>query len=407
MDPHVQKATAYLNTLCSIAPHRRTGSSGNRAATDFIRQILEPLGYDLDVTPFACLDHAVGGATLVCGDEHFEVHTSPYSLGCGVEAELMVVSSVEELEACFCRDKLLLMRGPICAEQLMPKNFAFYNPDHHKRIYALLEAKQPAAIITATNKNPQLVGSSYPFPLIEDGDFDIPSVYCTDAIGDDLASRTGQRFRLTSEAERIPAIGRNVIARKNPDAQEKIVVCAHIDTKENTPGALDNAAGCVVLLLLAELLVHHRARIGIELIALNGEEHYSAAGQMNYLRRYGSEIGKVMLVVNVDGAGYVKGNTAYSFYDCPDHLRRTVQAVFDRYPGLRKGPPWYQGDHMVFVQHARPAIAVTSELFEELMADVLHSSRDVPDLVDCGKLVEVARALGTLILQDRTGEALE
>ena len=32
------------------------------------------------------------------------------------------------------------------------------------------------------------------------------------------------------------------------------VLCAHIDSKLNTPGALDNAAGVVTLLLLAELL---------------------------------------------------------------------------------------------------------------------------------------------------------
>ena len=51
------------------------------------------------------------------------------------------------------------MLGDICAEQLMPKNFVFYNPDHHKRIYAFLEEKMPAAIITATERKPEMVGA--------------------------------------------------------------------------------------------------------------------------------------------------------------------------------------------------------------------------------------------------------
>jgi len=107
------------------------------------------------------------------------------------------------------------MKDEICSEQLMPKNFIFYNPDHHKKIYALLEEKQPAAIITATAKKPELVGALYPFPLIVDGDFDIPSVYCTDIIGKEIATHIGGMFKLTIQAERIPSTANNVIARKN------------------------------------------------------------------------------------------------------------------------------------------------------------------------------------------------
>lgn len=181
--------------------------------------------------------------------EGFEVYISPYSLGVNVSAELVVVSTVEELEKSSCTNKILLMKGEVCAEPLMPKNFVFYNPDHHKRIYALLEQKQPKAIITATGKNPQMVGNTYPFPLINDGEFDIPSVYCTDVIGEELAVKAEQTFKLKAEAKRIPSTACNVIARINPQAQNKITLCAHIDAVENSLGALDNASGIVVLLL--------------------------------------------------------------------------------------------------------------------------------------------------------------
>ena len=68
-------------------------------------------------------------------------------------SELITGTTFAELENCQCKGKILRMRGEICAEQLMPKNFVFYDPDHHKKIYSLLEEKQPAAIVAATEKN--------------------------------------------------------------------------------------------------------------------------------------------------------------------------------------------------------------------------------------------------------------
>src|SRR4030042_3382446 len=242
---NLQKASEYLKTLCRVKPNRRTGSKGNRAATDFFYDTIKPWGYKMETTPFTCLDFESGEVALVCRGNSFEICISPYSLGCDVTAELVTVSTIEELEKCYCSGKILLMKGEICAEQLMPKNFVFYNPEHHKRIYAILEERQPAAIITATARKPELVGAIYPFPLIEDGDFDIPTVYCTDTTGEEIAANTDHEFLLRIQAKRVQSTACNVIARKNPYAKEKIIVCAHIDVYSNTPGALDNASGTV------------------------------------------------------------------------------------------------------------------------------------------------------------------
>lgn len=396
---YLDKARSYLSTLCSVQPHRRVGSPGNRAATEFFARTVEPWGYEVDATPFACLDHVGGIPALTCRQRSFEVHLSPYSLGCDVTARLATVCTVEELAQCDCEGQLLLMRGPICAEQLMPKNFVFYNPDHHKRIYALLEQKRPAAIITATEKKPELVGAIYPFPLIEDGDFDLPSVYCTETVGAEIAANGGKDFRLTVDARRIPSTACDVIARKRSDTRRKIVVCAHIDARESTPGASDNASGVVVLLVLAEMLADYDGRTGIEIVAFNGEDHYSAGGQMDYLRRYGKDLRRMSLVVNIDDVGFVHGKTAYSLYGCTPAIQRKVRAAFGEHAGMMEGELWYQGDHMIFVQKAKPAIALTAENVTELMRTVTHTSRDVPELIDCRKLVEAARAVRDLIVR--------
>jgi aminopeptidase YwaD len=389
----LEKVKEYLNTLCNVKPNRRTGSPGNRTATDFFASLVKKWDYAVDTTPFPCLDYESGKISLVCQDVDYDIHVSQFSPVCSVTSQLVSVSTVEELEICRCQGKILLMHGAICAEQLMPKNFVFYNPDHHKRIYALLEGKQPAAIITATEKRPELVGALYPFPLIEDGDFDIPSVFCSDVVGREILAKASDEFHLSIEARRIPATACNVIARKNPAALQKIVVSAHIDAYWSTPGALDNASGTVVLLLLAEMMRDYRGKTDIEILAFNGEDYYSAGGQMDYLRRYGEDFAGIITAINVDDVGYKEGNTAYSFYNCPDEIKKRAHSIFGRYDGVIEGKPWYQGDHMIFVQNKRPAIAFTSEKVAELMTTITHSPKDTPDIVDSGKLVKLAHSL--------------
>ena len=394
---YLQKASEYLETLCRVKPNRRTGSKGNRAATDFFYETIKPWGYKIDATPFTCLDFESGEVSLVCNGNSFEIYISPYSLGCDVITELVTVSTLLELEKCYCTGKILLMKGEICAEQLMPKNFVFYNPEHHKRIYAILEERQPAAIITATARKPELVGAIYPFPLIEDGDFGIPSVYCADTVGEEIAVNTYHEFHLVAQAKRILSTACNVIARKNPDAREKTIVCAHIDTYSNTPGALDNASGTVVLLLLAKMLQKYDGPMAIEFIALNGEDNFSVGGQMDYLRRYGNELEKVLVAINVDDVGYIKGKTAFSMYECPDIISKKAHQIFSSFNGIVRGEEWFQGDHMIFVQKGLPAIAFTAEKMRDLMVKITHTQKDTPKLIDYSKLVEIASALKEFI----------
>lgn len=272
------KAADYLRRLCLDIPNRRVGSAGNRAATDFFAQTVAAFGFEIEVPEFECMDWSSSGVQLTINGVPFAAFSSPYALGCRLRAPFTVISTVEALEAAEISDKVILRCGEIAKEQLLPKNFPFYNPDEHKRIIELLETKQPQAIIAATARDVQMAGSLYPFPLIEDGDFDIPSVYMTDVEGNRLLEYLGQEISLHSRAKRLPATGCNVIARKVAQAARRVVLFAHIDAKIGTPGAIDNASGVIVLLLLAELLADYAGQVGIELVALNGEDYYSSPG---------------------------------------------------------------------------------------------------------------------------------
>ena len=390
------KAENYLNYLCLDLPTRRVGSQGNRDANEFLAEKFASFGFKLERQPFDCIDWTQGAATLCLNGEQFQVHVGPFTTGCDARAPLVVASSLEELESADACDKILLLRGELTREQLMPKNFPFYNPDEHKRIIRLLEMKKPCAVLTATAHNPESAGAVYPFPLIEDGDFDIPSAYLTEEEGARLASHVDELAVLVIEAERRPSSGFNLAARKGRP-ERRVVFSAHIDAKDNTPGALDNAAGVVVLLLLAELLKEYEGRIGIELVPFNGEDHYSAAGEITYLRANDSRLNQVLLNINMDGLGSHKGKTIYSLYECPDELKATIQKTFTAQSGFGEGPPWFQGDHMVFAMIGIPALALTSENFVEILTEIAHTPKDSPDLVDCEKLVKTAITLQNLL----------
>ena len=392
------KAAAYLRKLCVEIDNRRVGSAGNRAATDFFAETVAAFGWVVETSEFECVDWTQDGADLTASGASFTIFPSPYALGCDVRVPLVVVSTVDELEAADLRGKVVLLRGDIAREQIMPKNFPFYNPDEHKRIVALLEAKQPLAIAAATSRDVQMVGSMYPFPMFEDGDFDIPSVYMTDEEGRRLAEHAGEVASLCSRALRIPSTGCNVVARRG-DPARRIVVFAHIDARIGTPGAGDNASGTIALLLLAELLRNYDGALDIELVAMNGEDYFSNPGEQQWLALNEGGLGNILLGINVDDVGYRKGRVAYSLYDCPPDIAAAIRETLAAHAGLMEGEPWYQGDHGLFLLNGVPALALTSELVAELMAEITHTPKDTPDTVDPAKLAEVAVALRDVVVR--------
>ena len=391
------KCKVYLHTLCNEISDRSVGSEGNRRATRFFEQLISSSGWTTDIQTFAALDWKDGGACLQVDESKFQVFVSPYSLGCQARAPLCCVSSVEELAHIELRGKIVLLHGEIAKEQLMPKNFVFYNPETHQRIISLLEEGKPRAIICATGRNASLAGGVYPFPLIEDGDFDIPSVYMTEEEGARLLNFDGKTITLESTSRRIPSQGDNVIARMGHPSGERIVITAHIDAKKGTPGAIDNATGVVILLLLAGLLGDYQGNKLLEMVAFYGEDYYAVPGQMLYINQ--NRFDDILLNINIDGAGYKEGRSAFSFYSLPVEIEHKIRSVLAQHGGITEGAQWSQGDHSIFIQQGCPAIAVSSAWFTENVdsQEITHTPKDNLGIVDCQKLVEIVQALDLFI----------
>ncbi len=392
-------ANKYLNFLCSEIGERSVGTAGNRKATAFFEKEISSFGWKTERQEFQAMDWEDGGASLTAGDKTFKVLVSPYSRGVKVQTGLVAASSIQELESLDANGKIILLHGQIAKEQLMPKNFVFYNPEHHQKIISLLENSGASAIIAATGRNASLAGGVYPFPLIEDGDFDVPSVYMTEEEGLTLLPFVGKEVKLESISKRIQGGGCNVVARKGGHSSARIVVTAHIDAKKGTPGAIDNATGVVIMILLAELLKDYTGDRQIEIVALNGEDYYAVPGQMLYVSENQGRFDEILLNINIDGAGFKTGDTALSFFGLPDEISQKASRIMDVFPAISEGVPWPQGDHSIFVQFGRPAIAVSSQWFINNIdsQDITHTAKDNVDIVDIQKLPMIAEALKRLI----------
>ena len=220
-----------------------------------------------------------------------------------------------------------------------------------------------------------------------------------DVDGERLAEQAGEEIILGICARRIPAKGCNVIARKGSTLGRRVVFFAHIDAHIGTPGALDNGASVVVLLLLAELLSDYTGELGVEIVPMNGEDYYAASGENQWIAANQDCFDEIALGINMDGLGYIEGQTAYSFYNLPADIKELANRTFSAYPGFMEGQPWYQSDHGLFIQNGIPAIAVTCERFDVLAGEIAHTMEDEPSLVDHNRVMEAACAMRDLVLE--------
>lgn len=422
-----EKVKSHLQVLCSEIGERRIGSERNRKATAYAKKVLDESGWKTETTALPVIDWKTEGATLTCNGRLFEVFSSPYSPGCRLRSELVAVDSVETLERTDIGNKLVLLYGDIAARQIAPKRFPFWNPEEDRHLISLLEQGAPGALICATERNPALAGGVYPFPLFEDGDFDIPSVYMKDTEGEKLLACAGQTAELVSAAERIPATAFNLVGRKtgflpagnssgflsaidpsgrkSGPAKSRIVVSAHIDTKAGTPGAIDNATGVAVVLALAGLLKDDAGSYSLELVIFNGEDYYGAPGQVKYIEQNSGGFDDILLNINIDGVGYKEGPTCFSPLGLSgtglDALHETLRST----SGLVAGAPWYQGDHSLFLQNGCPAVAVSSQWFIENMdrQKLTHTPKDNLGIVDCERVAACALGIAKLVRKMEPG----
>ena len=240
-------------------------------------------------------------------------------------------------------------------------------------------------------------GGRYPYPLIEDGDFDLPNAYTTDKVGEELVVLAGDQAELTIESERVSLPARQLTAARGPVGAPRAIAMAHIDSKGGSPGAIDNATGVAALLGIAELLSEYDGPYRVELIPMNGEDYYGSIGEHLFVAQNEGRWEELLGTVNMDAIGAKGGQTAASLYAVDERVGELIGRVVRRHDTVSLGEEWYESDHSIVASQGRPTVALTSTSFRELSATVTHTEKDTLDLVDPSLVAAAAEFVADLV----------
>ena len=380
-----------------LLKERPVGSKNNMDILIYLEKVMVNMGYEVKKLPFTCTTWEEGKSCLTLNDRRLKIQASPFSQSFEGSGRLAFVSSLKELETANCQDCILVVGGELVATPLQPKEYPFYYPDEHRYLIELFERKQPAVIIAATGKH-ALCGLQ-PFPLFEDGNFLIPTAYVPEAMFEELKGNDKE------EMARVSIRTKNkqqnsyqlVVQKRNKSNHGKIIVCAHMDTKYHTQGALDNAVGVAVLIGVAARLAD--SGYNIDIVPFNGEEYYEASGEVEYLKYISSSQDNISLVINIDSPCHAGSKTAVSLYNFNDPLKDVVDHLMQTQNEVVYGPEWYAGDHAAFAFRGIPCMVLSSsDLFEGGLDDT-HTMRDTLDTVDLSQIELGVNFINRTILQ--------
>lgn len=393
-DPLATRIREDVERLCAH-PDRNPGTRGNRSATKYLAERMRSIGLETEVLTFEVPEWRFGRARIAAQDLVIDAHPGPYSPAVEDEGPLVVIRMPEDIGAADTPGAVLLLCDEIARTQFTPRGYPFYSDPDHAAILEALEAAHPSAVLAATDKSP-MTGALSPFPLIEEVGFGVPSAYMTVEQGDHLAKRVGNTVSVSIDSEVRPSSGEQPVGRLVGISGERMVVCAHMDSKPETRGALDNAAGVAVLLAAAELLGADMPGHTLDFVPFNGEDHVLAPGELAWLS-VNDDLADISLAINIDAAGLLGGPSAYSLYGVDAATAATIEHLASGFADVGEGPQWPASDHMIFAMSGVPAIALTSMDLEAASREYTHTSSDRPSILDYDVLAGTARFIAAVV----------
>ena len=192
--------------------------------------------------------------------------------------------------------------------------------------------------------------------------------------------------RVKAQVEFVPGTATgNVVGTLPGRSEEEILYLAHLDTVYNSPGANDNTASVIAMLMIAHAFSGKLPEKTLTFVATTGEE-YDKLGAINYAgtRKQQGSLENIRFLVNLDSVTWGP-NMKISTAD--EELWRLIRDI-DRELNLDGTPVWDERDG--FKLDARPfretgarAVYVNSDGYD--LSHLWHRPEDTPQTVpvDC------------------------
>ena len=354
---------------------RPPGSPGNQRATAYVARVLADAGLRVEHAPFTSTWWEPGSARIRADGTWVEVDPAPFSRPCRIRGRVTRRATDADLAADGMRGAVVVLEGDLAAEPYFPKAFPFLDIPEQRARLARLEAVHPAVVILI----PRSIG---PMAPMEDGDLVFPYLVVPPAVGELLTDGREVEVEIGGTLRRGSG---STPSGHTTVPGSRWLVCAHLDSKITTPGAIDNGGGLATLLAIAGSA---RLRgLPLEFVAFNGEDHYAAPGEQAWLA--GADLSSIAGVLNLDGPGARGRPVTVATLACSDANDTELDRLLGRYPDMERTQPWYESDHTMFAMRGIPSIALTSADTASL-GGLLHGPADTVDGVDPKLLAQAA-----------------
>jgi Zn-dependent M28 family amino/carboxypeptidase len=190
--------------------------------------------------------------------------------------------------------------------------------------------------------------------------------------------------------------GENVYALLSgtEDGDEYVVVGAHFDTVDPSPGASDNATGCAVVMAVAEHLVGLPARSRNVFLIFFDEEERGLVGSRAFAEMLVEKGKSVVAVHTIDQMGWDRDGDGAIELELPyegavDLYRQAAgEAGFTGEIHVTQEPG---SDHSAFRRLGMPAVGLTEEYRNGDTTPHIHRPTDTWDTVDFSYLADATR----------------
>jgi Iap family predicted aminopeptidase len=369
----------------TIGP-RPSWSPANKLAEEYIAGELRRLGLPFERQGFSNPAWTLDEIHMTLAGREVEALANPFSTPCEVEAELVPVCTLAELETADLTGKIALLYGDLTRQPIAAKSW-FLKEERDVRFYELLEQKKPAAVLTV-----QFMPGSVN-RLIEDQEFLLPSATLPNESALFVFNRLDEPCCLSIQSRTEAGEAANLVARIPGKRVEVIVLCAHFDTKIDTPGAGDNAGGVAAVLGLAEHFAGSAPHAGLEFIFFNNEE-YLPIGDDAYMADVGEEhLKEILLAINYDGLGHKLASNTLAIFTCSEDFKSAVEQEKLKYPAVQWTDPWPQSNHSTFSWRGVPALAFSSQA----LIPYSHQRFDTADWINPARVEEAVRLTADII----------
>lgn len=348
---------------------RPSGAPAFLQAVEYVEGHLRSLGYEVERQPFTFLFFEARRVTLrLAGPdgEAFRPSVLEYSAATspqGIEAPLVHagVGRPEELQRAGVGGRVALVQRGEFTFREKAENAAAAGA-----IGVVIYNTQPGPAPRVTLVTPSRV----------------PAVMISQEEGERLLALLGQgpvRVHLRVDTVVEERTTWNVIGRRAGRDARTVVIGAHLDSVEVSPGANDNASGMASALEAARLLAGLPLALSVEIIGFGAEER-GLLGSAHYVRERGSRVAG-MINMDMVGRGPLMVGSSTPNDRLVDLAMRAASRLGQRVERFRLG----QSDHVSFERAGIPAVFIhTGD------DPLIHTPGDVLERLDPQRMAEAA-----------------